>query len=999
MAKSKKNLNPDEAVLEETTSDPQDVAHRVLAIEIPEQTIGRIGNLEREFGQIRRDMDKAENHRRREMDRQFGDLQRDLAEMRKNQQKEMDEVCAMFRVLASNQQQGVERATQGSNTRQDKGKGLLVAPNYQTDTEVDPNNISHIGTSTEVGRRNTMAPPQDRHQQDAYGERTPCAPRFAHCNQNRAEFTSEGEQDESPARQRRGSRFHTRQEERRTPSVRYEFPKFNREHLREWLFMAERYFLCHHVPEEEWIEIATANMTGEATTHFLWFNHNTDNQTWEKYKASLQLQFGDSTFIDYDEDLKNIVQTTTVPAYKRQFERLASMVRWPEKALIGALKGALRNDIKREMKIHRFEKLEECIAMARLYEERIEERRAEKKAHKFDKQRKKNSYPSGSRNNRRELVPYKKENDPRPYHNSYQGQGKKPPLRYLTPQQIEEYRRKGLCYRCEGKWDKYHKCPAYFWVQVISDVDTSSCTDSDSSSSASYESSSSSSEEEVIQTRRHRHTEKKKEVTKEEAPTKEEKPTEAESLHSMQNPNKPNSFRVFGRINGKKILTLLDNGATRNFLTEEAARKCNVLLESSQPQTIVVGGGLRLKCLSEGKNMEIVIKKKSFRIDFLVIPLDGVDLILGMPWFFTLGIISWDVRNFSMTFTPDGETESMTLQGITSTTRPKAALRAIEAAQPACWVMALATDVPAKEEQEEIVPERIQKVFDQYGDIFEEPKGRPPPRSYDHKIIMTQGAEPVNVRPYRYGYNQKAEIERLVKENLESGIVQPSSSPFSSPVLLVKKKDNTWRFCVDYHALNEATVKDRHPIPVIDELLDELAGATIFSKIDLRVGYHQIRMDKDDVPKTAFRTHDGHYEFLVMPFGLTNTPATFQRCMNDIFRQYLRNFILVFFDDILIYSRSEELHEQHLNVALQVLRDNQLYAKRSKCSFGQPSIGYLGHIVCQQGVRADPEKLDAMQRWPLPKDMKGLRGFLGLTGYYRRFIQGYGLIAQPLTQM
>ncbi|XP_031490495.1 uncharacterized protein LOC116257681 [Nymphaea colorata] len=871
MAKSKKNLNPDEPVLEETTSDPQEVAHRASTMEIPEPTISRIGHLEREFGQLRRDMNKAENHRRRDMERQFGDLQKDLDEMRKNQQKEMDEVRAMFRVLASNQQQGTERATHGPNTRPDKGKGLLVAPNYQTDTEVDPNNISHIGTSTEGGRRNTMAPPQDRHQQDAYGDRTPRAPRFGQYSQNRVELTSEGEQDESPARQRRGSRFHHRQEERRTPSVRYQFPKFNGEHLREWLFMAERYFLCHHVPEEEWIEIATANMIGEATTHYLWFNHNTDVQTWVKYKASLQLQFGDSTFIDYDEDLKNLVQTTTVPAYKRQFERLASMVRWPEKALIGAFKGGLRNDIKREMKIHRFKK-------------------------------------------------------------------------------------------CEGKWDKYHKCPAYFRVQVISDVESSSCTDSDSSSSASYESSSSSSEEEVIQKRRVRKTEKKKEVTKEETPVEEEKPTEAESLHSMQDPNKPNSFRVFGRINGKKILILLDNGATRNFLTEEAARKCKVPLESSQPQTIVVGGGLRLKCLNEGKNMEVVIKKKPFKIDFLVIPLDGVDLILGIPWFFTLGIISWDVKNFNMTFTPDGEDEPMTLQGITSTMRPKAALRAIEADQPACWVMALATDVPSKEEQEEIVPPRIQSVLDRFEDLFEEPKGLPPPRSYYHRIVMTQGAEPVNVRPYRYGYNQKAEIERLVKEMLESGIVQPSSSPFSSPVFLVKKKDNTWRFCVDYRALNEATVKDRHPIPVIDELLDELAGATIFSKIDLRAGYHQIKMCKDDVPKTAFRTHDGHYEFLVMPFGLTNAPATFQRCMNDVFRQYLRDFILVFFDDILIYSQTEELHEQHLAVALQVLRDNQLYAKRSKCSFGQPSIGYLGHIVCQQGVRADPEKLDAMQR-------------------------------------
>ncbi|KAF3784763.1 hypothetical protein EJ110_NYTH28681 [Nymphaea thermarum] len=666
MAKSKKNLNPDEPVIEEITLGQQDVPHHTESTEIPDPTIDRIINIEKELLQLRRD--KAENHRRRELDRQ------------------MDEVRNTFKILTSNMNQTGERTTQGPNTGRDKGKGLLVNLNYQTDTEIDPNSISHIGTSTEGARRNNMGPQPDKHHQDAYGDRTPRTQRFANSSQNRTYFDSEGEQDESPARQRRIPRNHPWQKERRTPYVCYEFPKFNGEHLQR-LFMKERYFLCHHVPKEEWIEIATANMTGEATTHYLWFDHNTADPTWDIYKASLQLQFGDSTLIDYDEDLKNLVQTTTVPAYKRQFERLASMVRWPKKALIGAFKGGLRSDIKREMKIHRFEKLEECIAMARLYEERIEERRAEEKAHKFDKQRKRSSYSSGSRANKKELAPSRKGGDQRPN----QGSGRKPPIHYLTPKQIEEYRRKGLCYRCEGKWDKYHQCPSYYRVQVISDVESSSCSESESSTSAPHSSSSSSSKEEVVVKKRTKRTEKK-EKRKEEAPTKEEKPTEAESLHSMQDPNKPNSFRVFGRINGKKVLILHDNGATRNFLTEEAAKKCNVSLQSSQPQTIIVGGGLRLKCLSEGKDMEVVIKKKPFKIDFLVIPLDGVDLILGMSWFFTLGIIQWDVRNFSMTFTPDGDTESMTLQGLTSITRPKAAIRAIDMEQPACWVMALATD-------------------------------------------------------------------------------------------------------------------------------------------------------------------------------------------------------------------------------------------------------------------------------------------------------------------
>ena len=243
------------------------------------------------------------------------------------------------------------------------------------------------------------------------------------------------------------------------------------------------------------------------------------------------------------------------------------------------------------------------------------------------------------------------------------------------------------------------------------------------------------------------------------------------------------------------------------------------------------------------------------------------------------------------------------------------------------------------------------------------------------------------------------ELKTQLQELVDKGFIRPSFSPWGAPILFVKKKDGIMRLCVDYRQLNKITVRNRYPLPRIDDLFAQLKGAKVFSKIELRSGYHQLRVREEDVPKTAFRTRYGHYEFLVMPFGLTNAPAAFMDLMNRVFRRYLDRFVIVFIDDILVYSKSQKAHMKHLNLVLRTLRRRQLYAKFSKCQFWLDRVSFLGHVISAEGIYVDPQKIEAVVNWLRPTSVTEIRSFLGLAGYYRRFAEGFSTIAAPLTYL
>ncbi|KAA8915534.1 hypothetical protein TRICI_002318 [Trichomonascus ciferrii] len=304
---------------------------------------------------------------------------------------------------------------------------------------------------------------------------------------------------------------------------------------------------------------------------------------------------------------------------------------------------------------------------------------------------------------------------------------------------------------------------------------------------------------------------------------------------------------------------------------------------------------------------------------------------------------------------------------------------------------------PVAKPEDENLPKFIQEEFsDVVADELPHHLAQQREVKVEHAIDLEPGKRPPSRRAYRMSFAQQQELDRQIKELLERGFIRNSMSPYSAPVLFAKKKDGSMRLCIDYRALNEQTIKNKFPLPLMEDLLDMLHGAKFLSKIDLMSGYHQVPIKPSDCHKTAFSTRYGHYEWVVIPFGLCNAPATFQSAMNRVLQPFIGRFVVVYLDNILIFSSTAEEHEMHIRQVLNTLRANQFVAKRSKCEFFKTKLDYLGFTIENGTVRPDADKIEAVKNWPTPTTSDEYHSFTAFCGVYRRHIENYSRRADPL---
>ncbi|GJX28472.1 putative nucleotidyltransferase, ribonuclease H [Tanacetum coccineum] len=456
-------------------------------------------------------------------------------------------------------------------------------------------------------------------------------------------------------------------------------------------------------------------------------------------------------------------------------------------------------------------------------------------------------------------------------------------------------------------------------------------------------------------------------------------------------------------INNVYISVLFNTGADRSFVSYAFSKYIDIhpiTLDTNYSVEFADGKSLTTNTILRGCTLNLQIHL--FKMNLLPIELGSFDVIVGMDW---MAEHHAEVVCYEKYIRVLYGNDMLIIQGARSRVKNESRLEVISSIRTQGYIdKACQVFLVQMIKKEEIVAsgKRIEDVpvVRDFPEVFpEELPGLPPTRQVEFHIRLIPGAAPVARAPYRLAHAEMKELAEQLKELSDKGFIRLSSSPWGAPILFVKKKDGSFQMYIDYRELNKLTVKNRYPLPRIDDLFDQLQGSSIYSKIDLRSGYHQLKIIEEDIPKTAFRTRYGHYEFQVMPFGLTNAHAVFMDLMNRVCKPYLDKFVIVFIDDILIYSHNEKEHEEHLKTILEILKKEELYAKIFKCEFWINTVKLLGHMIDSSDIYVNPAKIEAVKNWASPTTPSEIRQFIGLACYYRRFIEGFSKIAKPMTEL
>ncbi|GJW60737.1 putative reverse transcriptase domain-containing protein [Tanacetum coccineum] len=468
----------------------------------------------------------------------------------------------------------------------------------------------------------------------------------------------------------------------------------------------------------------------------------------------------------------------------------------------------------------------------------------------------------------------------------------------------------------------------------------------------------------------------------------------------------PDSNVVTGTflLNNRYASILFDTGADRSFVSTAFSSQIDIpptALDHYYDVELADGRIIGLNAILRGCTLNIL--NHPFNIDLIPVELGSFDAIIGMDWLVKYQAIIVCAEKIVRI---PWRNETLIVHGDGSNRGHEARLHIISYSKTQEYMLkgcpVFLAHVTTKEVEDKSEKKRLEDlpIVRDFPEVFpEDLPGLPPTRQVEFQIDLIPGATPVARAPYRLAPSEMKELSEQLKELSDKGFIRSSSLPWGALVLFVKKKDGSFRMCIDYRELNKLTVKNRFPFPRIDDLFDQLQGSSVYSKIDLRSGYHQLRVREEDIPKTAFRTRYDHYEFQVMPFGLTNAPAVFMDLMNRVCKPYLDKLVISFINDSLIYLKNKQEHEEHLKLIFELLKKEELYAKFSKCEFWIPKVQFLGHVIDSQGIHVDPAKIESIKDWASPKSPTEIRQFLGLAGYYRRFIEGFSKIAKPMTKL